>query len=453
MSRRHGLAADFVDHVRERGFFQQGDRLLVAVSGGLDSLTLLHLLRFAPGLPEVEIEVAHFDHLLRPESPADALWVAGWAGAWGLECTVGRADRHLGSEALAREARYDFLEAERQRIGARWLLTAHHADDQAETVLFRIVRGTGTEGLVGIAEQREPGVLRPLLPFTRSRIAEYASSVGIEPRVDPTNADPRFARNVLRNEVLPRLEAAVSPGVRAALVRLSGIAREEERAWSSILERVREDVVIEAGEGRIVVDRTSLLEYDSAVRARLLRTLVRRFGVRLDQAATRAATAFAATGASGREHRISGSLRLMRFFDRLVLESVDERREDRPLEILEAGLGRGDLVIGGRSWSAEWSPVTAPVGGCVERFSLSGLDFPIRIRGWTPGDRMRFSYGSKKLKKVFAEARVPRDERSRVPVIADGSGRVLWVAGVGRSSLVVPTEGEDALTISLSEAP
>ena len=450
MSRERALARDFATHVAERGFFSEGDGILVAVSGGLDSLVLLHLLRFAPGLPDLEVVVAHFDHRMRPGSAGDAAWVRGVALAWDVPFTEGVAAADLSGEEEAREARYGFLEAQHKNRGTRWIVTAHHADDQAETVLFRIARGTGPSGLAGIPEQRAPGILRPLLPFTRDDIARYARCVGIEPRVDPSNQDPAYARNVIRNEVLPRLEAAVAPGVRASLVRLARIAEGEERAWRSILAKLLDDLIVESSEARIVVDRTSWLAYDPEVQARALRALTARLGVRLDEAGTRTAVLFTSAGASGKEHWITGLLRLHRAFDHLVIELVTERGVDGSIEIDEPGEGHGGFVIGGWDWSAAWSLTGGLEGGWIERFSLADLEFPVRMRGWSAGDRVRYSYGSKKLKKVFGEARVPLERRSRMPVVVDGRGRVLWVPGVARSCLLAPAEEEPALAIALS---
>jgi tRNA(Ile)-lysidine synthase len=446
----HGLAHDFTDHVVRQGFFAEGDRILVGVSGGVDSLTLLHLLRFSPGLPAIELVVGHLDHRMRSDGDADALWVRGLATAWGLECRLGRAENGLSSEEGARNARYEFFERERRALGARWVLTAHHADDQAETILFRIVRGTGLYGLGGIPEKRDPGILRPLLPFTRARLSQYADASGICPRVDTSNDDPRFARNVIRNEILPRLESVVAPAARRSLLRLGRIAREEEAAWDSILEDLLRDLVTEECNGRIEIDRMAFLHHHDVVRARILRELAGRLGATLGEAGTQSALAFTNTGASGHGLPISATVRLIRSFDRLVFCHTSEPGVDRDFDIERAGEGQGIVLVGGRDWSVTWSLEPGPVSPWVERFSVSGLEFPVRLRGWSSGDRMKHSYGSKKLKKIFGEKRVSIEERSRVPVVVDGKERVLWIPGVARSSLLLPGAEEDALMLSVS---
>ncbi|GMR13806.1 MAG: tRNA lysidine(34) synthetase TilS [Gemmatimonadota bacterium] len=446
-----GLSRRFVEHVAARRLFSTGERVVVAVSGGADSTALLHLLRFSPGLPDLEFVAAHFDHRMRRESASDVAWLRGLTLAWGIEFRSGQASVDLTGEEQARDARYAFLEAVATRTGASKIATGHHEDDQAETVLFRIARGTGLAGLSGIPETREPGIVRPLLPFRRTEIETYLATHRLVTRDDESNLDPRFARNVLRHQVIPLIEKRIAPGVTASLVRLARLADREEAGWRCVVPELLDRLVQSRDEGVLSVDRPALLAYHSVVQARLLRAAIERFGVRLDEAGTSAVLEFARAGASGRNLRLQGALVLRRSFDELLLSIEGVREEHRPLEIPEPGSGSGGFVVGGRHMTADWSVGEPPEGRWVERFSVSQLEFPASFRQWSPGDRMRLPYGSKKLKKVFAEARVPAHERIRRPVLVDGGGSVLWIPGVMRSCTAEVTEGGAALSIAVAE--
>ena len=444
------LAARVAARMSARGHLVTGERVVVAVSGGLDSMALLHLLRFGRGLPQLELVAAHFDHRMRPESREDALWVEDLARVWQVPIEVGGAEGPLISEEEAREARYAFLEAVRVRTGARWILTAHHADDQAETVLFRIARGTGLAGLRGIPARRGV-ILRPLLTFWREELEAYARSAELAPRVDSTNEERRFARNALRHDVLPQLEASVAPGVRRALVRLARLAAREERAWRALVPGLTEAAILERSADRIVLSRSVLLGYPSAVGARVLRVLVRRLGSGLDEAGTRAAVEFTRAGASGRGHSLPGGLVLSREFDRLVLARAVARGSDQLLEIGIVGSGEGWFEVDGHRVAARWSlEALAPEWWSEhEAFAAERIVFPLRFRSWRPGDRIRLPYGSKKLKKVLSEARIPVSGRGQVPVLVDGEGRVLWLPGIARASGTEPVSGEETFHIGI----
>jgi tRNA(Ile)-lysidine synthase len=434
----------------EQGRLSPGDGIVVAVSGGEDSLVLLHLLRFGAGILPLRMMVAHFDHRMRAESGEDALWVRGLCRAWGVECWLGRARTVPRSEAEARELRYGFLLDVLRRHHGRWILTAHHADDQAETVLFRALRGTGLRGLAGIPTSRPPGIYRPLLPFGRSELGTYARRVGIRPRWDTSNLHLAHPRNLLRHEILPRLEETAAPRARASLLRLARLARENEAAWRTLLPQLLDGVLEEEEEGIFVV-REAFLAYHPAVQTRLMREVLHRFGIRLDESGTRAVLEFTRTGVSGRSLDLPGGYSLTREFHRFRLGSSAERPGDRPLMLTGVVSGSGEAEVGGRKLLVFWGEEAPEDCGEVVSMALSALDFPLQLRGWTAGDRMTLPYGSKKLKKLLAEARIPQSERARTPVLADSRGRVLWAAGLPTSALVQVREGESIFYFGIRE--
>ena len=425
--------------------------IVVATSGGLDSVALLHLFRFA--LPQShQLHAAHFDHCSRDDSAADAQWVCGLCRAWGVPLTLGRAEEALGSEESARNARHAFLESVRSRVGAGVVAMAHHADDQAETVFFRMVRGSGKRGLSGMTEYREPGVWRPLLPFWRDEISDYVQKVCLGWREDPTNREQRFARNIIRNNVLPEIESKVAPAARRALVRLADLAREDEEAWLSVLNEMLDSLEVEEDKEAISLDFKRITPFHRAVRGRIIRELARRLGHQLDAAGTRLASDFVGSAQSGRQIDLTGGLCLRRDLDRLVLSPRTASVRDRPLQISNSRPGSGTALLGGRQVLVKWSPEKS-LDLMSERLVLASPHFPLTVRARRPGDRIRLAVGTRKLKKLFLEARIPEPERRQVPLLVDGLGSVLWIPGVAEAtSRGDESESESVLHIGISDA-
>lgn len=447
------LGRRFPQHLARTGLIPPGSRVLVALSGGLDSVVLLHLIRFLPLPGRYTLAAAHFDHAMRPDSAADAAWVAGLCRAWEVPLDVARADSPPRSEDEAREARYAFLARAAERAGADLILTAHHADDQAETVLFRAARGTGLRGLAGIPDRRGR-IVRPLLPFHRAELAAYAAAAGLRYRVDPTNETLSYARNRLRHEVIPRLEA-VAPGASRSLARLADLARDNETAWDWVLDRLEEEVVLSRAPDLIELARPILLSYHPAIRARLLHRLFRRFGSSPGRAGTMAALEFTSLGASGGRVRVGRDVHLERELDRVRIRrgpQPERPANDRPVTLATPEAGAGEAVLGGRRYSVEWTTSSRPSTGATEDFDPSAIAFPLCLRAWQPGDRIRLPFGTKKLKKLFLERRLTRSDRARVPVLADASGRILWVVGIARADLARPSGRGPVLHVAVRDA-
>jgi tRNA(Ile)-lysidine synthase len=447
---------------------------MVAVSGGLDSVTLLHLIRTA--LPASEVAVAHFDHGWRAASAEDARWVAALAERQGLPfftALAGAGARGRShTENDGRTSRYEFFHNSARAWNADLVVTAHHADDQAETVLFRIARGAGTRGLRGIPEKR--GIfVRPLLPFHGTDIAEYARAQGLTWREDASNSDARHARNRIRHALLPALEQH-APGTTARLLAISALAGEAERHWDDVLNCALRNVVISRNESSFTLASPVLVGYHHTIRARVLRILSRRLGRPLGRTGTQVGAKFINSGRSGSAVGLARDIWLSREFDHFVLQRKAGCNAKKPMAVCDvsaaipnAADGAARAVVGGRRVWLRWSMEAAgerveqagpanveavrndvACGTMAVTFDPASLRFPLEIRAWHPGDRIRLSYGSKKLKKLFVERRIARSERQRVPVLAEsGSGTVLWLAGIARAALADPAIGSPVFRI------
>jgi tRNA(Ile)-lysidine synthase len=248
--------------------FEHG--ILAAVSGGADSVALLHLLAQL-GKQEGKLAVAHVNHGLRGiESDADAEFVQSLAREYGLRFFEHRIQpKTTLSEDTARNLRYEFLTQQAEKIGFRYLATAHTADDQSETVLHRIVRGTGLAGLAGMFSSRPltPAVtlLRPLLHVRRSAILTYLESLGKTFRHDKTNLENHFTRNRIRNRLLPMLREEFNPQIDEAVFRLASLAAEHESVLAELIDGLIESTLLEQLPERVVFDVVSLQRYSLPV--------------------------------------------------------------------------------------------------------------------------------------------------------------------------------------------
>ncbi len=484
---------------REGDWPPPGSPLVVALSGGLDSTVLLHLLRFS--LPEMRFKLtaAHFDHGMRSGSEGDARWVAGLAGAWGVPLRTARAPVAPASEAEARRLRYEFLHRIRVEVGASALVTAHHADDQVETILFRVLRGTGIHGLGGMRHRRAPGVLRPLLDEPRKALEAYAAPRGLRGRNDPTNQSLAPARNRLRHDLLPRL-LQVHPGARESLLRLGRNSRRTQVGLALLLEPHLNEMIEDRRPEFVSFRRDGFLARAPEVQGLLLRQVLASTGAPLSEAGTSATLEFIRTARSGARLELAGGRILRRSFDSIEVEwgsgrsdrGIEEESPDRTLTLdVPPTSGVGSARIAGREIQVRWRVTSRPrdLGTPVLRggpalpgrpvlqggvgtpesaqgpdrhglqqgvheasFPLNRIRLPLTLRRWKPGDRARTRVGSRKLKKIFGDLRIPAHLRSELVLIVDDSGTVLWIPGWFRGEPLGDREVEGSrLTLQVGE--
>jgi tRNA(Ile)-lysidine synthase len=422
-----------------------GGRAVVAVSGGLDSVVLLDLLHRTAG-QRFELVVAHADHGIHPDSASVSERVATFAEALGLRCEVARLALGAGTgETSAREARYAWLFALRERLGAAFVFTAHHADDQTETVLMRALEGSGTGGLSGM--RAVSGVLvRPLLRFPRVELARYARERGLPVWVDPANSDPAHLRSWIRCDLLPSLRKRL-PEVDAKLRRLGAHAARERQAWSRALDLLP-GVDPRSEDGGISVAAAPLGAYDSALAQTIVIAAARRAGFAMGSGRAASVLRLVAAGASGREVPLGSGWRAELAFGRL---RIVRGEQPVPAEALALEGRSGESLWG--EWRISWRPEVAPVR--QERAARTAWfhSDSLVVRSWAPGDKLRplAGTGRRLVVRCFQDARVPRRNRGDWPVFA-ARDLVVWIPGVCRSDALLPPAGAEAIRVDVEHA-
>ena len=429
----------------------RGSCVVVAFSGGSDSLALLHLLRALSESWPLKLSAAHFDHGLQPESAACAARAAELCRRADVPCDVGRATGLTGGPAEWRAARYAFLAEARRRAGADRVALAHQRDDHVETVLLNLLRGPGFRGLAGIPARRGAFV-RPLLGFAREELRGYLRATGREWVRDPANRNPRYRRSRVRHGLLPAL-AGREPTIRRQLAELGRNAAVAEGGLEARVRRLLSAAGHGESAGGAQIARSVLLGYDRAARGRMLRRVARDMGFRVSRRGTRAGASFIDTAKSGHGVDIAAGLRVEREFDRIHVRCVREAPPDREFDIDRTRArqaGREPIRLGGRDYEVRWGALEG-----TERWAtalpVDGARFPIRVRGPQPGDRIRTRAGSRRVAKLLMERRVPASERTGVPVVVDADRRVLWVAGHSRAAVEPADSGGAWFAIGFTE--
>ena len=401
-----------LEFIRRYGLISPGDRLICAVSGGADSVALLFAMYLLRERLDITLEAAHFNHRLRgEESDADEAFVKELCGRYDIPLHLG-SGRILpgkkGLEAAAREARYAFLRSLPGKIA-----TAHTADDNAETVLLHLVRGTGLKGLGGISPMNG-NVIRPMLTVTRREVEAFLSEYALPHREDSTNATDLFLRNRIRRNVMPLL-LQENPSLAENLSDMALGLREDEDYLSRMA-------------GETLPGVAALREMHPALRARALERFLKENGVSEPEKrhiALLEQLVFSDKPSARAD--LPGGITVARRYDTLEVlgeaQPLSERVLEGSLELPELGLrvvcAEADTIV-----NTPDTFTVVPEGRIVVRSRL-------------PGDRIRLSGGTKSLKKLFIDRKIPASERLRIPIIADEAG-VLGVWSIGADQNRIP---------------
>lgn len=473
--------ADFID---QHQLFPAGGEVIVAVSGGADSLCLLHLLHqlCGPGkrYAAVHLHAAHLNHQLRGEaSEQDASSVASIVSAWNLPFTGGEIDvsalarsEHRSIEDAARLARYRFL---REVAQGQPIAVAHHADDQVETLLLHYLRGSGLAGMVGM-QPRQRDIIRPLLEVTHAQTVAYCQLHGIEPVEDMSNANPAYTRNRIRHQLLPLMES-INPGFRATLLRSAAVMRSDFEYIETQIDACWPQVITSEQENAITLQ----VELLAALPLNLQRHLLRRVTARLCGGQSPleprhyALIEHLLQGPADRQSRsldLPQDLRVTRVLHKATFEHpnhIDGGREKSgpyddaeevmlsiPGEVAVPGtpwIARAEMLsealmekvkdaLRGENWAEVWHLL--PASRYAVYIDASSVDTSLRVRARRPGDRLQplGMLHEKKVHDILVNKHIARPVRDSIPLFFSKS-RCVWLAGISldeRARLTGKTE-------------
>ncbi len=447
----HPFQQHVLDFIRSRKLVVPGEPIFAAVSGGPDSVALLHVLRcLSPVLGISRLTVLHFNHRLRgTASDEDEAFVRSLAQRSNLDFIRGESDveacskdHGLSLEMAARACRHRFFRQAAADAGGAKIAVGHTGDDQVEEILLRLMRGTGPSGLQGMRARTREGIIRPLLSTTRRDVLAYLQHHVLHFREDLSNQEPFCQRNILRLKVLPLLEKTFHAGIAHTLMRHARLVRDEESFWDEYIESLWPAVCREETPFRVVL-RIGADPPHIALLRRLIRTAVERLNGNLSgiyAVHIESVVRLIESGRPGRSLHLPGKVEAAIEPEGLVFarrQPGSDREDSVPASFLtveQPGLyplldGLLELTLrhmpewNGEQFYRTGSPLEA-------HLDADNVRWPLTVRSWQSGDRFRplGMGGSRKLQDYFTDARVPKNERRRVFLLCDKE-KICWIIG------------------------
>lgn len=449
------LHREIASAIRQFDLCRPGDRIIVAVSGGADSVALLDLLATQPEFP-LQLVVAHLNHGLRSsESDQDEQFVQQLAAKYGLTCETESCDVHdlarqqrSSLEDAGRTARYDFFQRLRTSYQASAIAVGHHLDDQAETFLIRLLRGAGTTGLASMAPRTATGIIRPLLNISRQELRRYCTERQLPFREDRSNSDQSFLRNRIRHQLLPLL-TGYNPSISQQLATTAHLLGEDETLLDHCTEAVFNQLA-QIGAGWIALSLQGLAAHPRALRLRLYRRILQTLRGSLHRYELRhflLLDDLQQCNQTGTTCNLPDRIEAM-LTGRHLLLAQQAVLHPSPLQVLQLpgpgtfDLGNGlNLTISSTNAVPHWHQL--PPTTCYVDPQLA--PFPWVVRPYAAGERLELlgMQGSRRIQDILTDLKIPRHLRPCLPLLCQDN-RPLWLAGIRRTrhALVSATSSE-----------
>lgn len=453
--------------ILEEGLIGGGDTIVVAVSGGPDSIALLHGLYQLHIRYQWKLIAAHLNHGFRGrDADEDAMYVQNMAQELNIPFYYKKIsvpewmkEKGLGPQEAARILRYDFLKEIARKHSQSLIATAHQAEDQLETILMRIIRGSGLEGLAGIPMKRmDDGIplVRPMLRISRREIENYCAQHHLNPRLDKSNLSGKYTRNRIRLDILPLLKRE-NPEILQSIYQLTSLVYHENEFLESLANAHLKEIIVKQERNKIIIKQKEYLNFHLALQRRMIKLILSYLTGKSNEIQFKhiedCRKIISSTSPSA-SINLPGTLRVHREYDRVVFSLGNSKETHTPFLY--------PLPIPGRVYIPEIDRtfITTVIKGDFDSHDLTPhqilLD-PQRIKGQLfirnrrPGDRIRIigMSGSKKIKDLFIDEKIPKLQREKIPLLTDEE-QVLWIPGLRKSNVCVPSlEGKEGFLVEM----
>ena len=449
-----------LNFIKKEHLIDKNEKLLVAVSGGIDSVVLLYTLCDLAMLLEIPMPiVAHVNHMLRgKESDRDEEFVRGLAEDLRIQFVSEKfdiktlAENEKGStQETARKYRLRFLEQTAEKFSCHKIATGHNEDDLSETALMWITRGAGIKGASGILPRRGK-FIRPLLCCSRQEISALAENKGIIHVEDSSNNKSDYIRNIFRNEIIPMIEQRCYSSAKKNIARFAGLIKDDMEYLEAVAANVSDKIIYPLSPNfESVVEIQKLDNLHSAIKKRVIRNMIREVSGNLENITSHHIESVielcSKKDGGRRRFSLPGELEAIKTYSKLVIRPILKSNQVTPSKLEAEHLINYPGSTSIDELELKVSTELLPGGRAIEKYhfddpyiafiNFDKIDLPIKVRLPRQGDTFTpfGSKGSKKISDFFIDAKIPADERWTIPVLTDNSGNILWVCGYRTSEL------------------
>lgn len=442
-----------LSYIKENSLIQSGDRILVALSGGPDSICLLNILFELKEKLNINLAAAHLNHMLRGEDAfEDERYVIDICNRMGIQCFVKRVDinsyskeHKLSSEMAGRNVRYDFFDEILGKEGFNKIATAHNANDQAETILFRLMRGTGLEGLGGIKVSRDNNkIIRPILCLSREEIEKYIELKNLNPRIDKTNFEKIYNRNKIRLDILPYMKENFNEDIIQTLNRMSVLIRKDNEFLENLSLSLYDKYCIEQDDYFII--KKEIFKEKEPIVNRILRHAISKYSKSNYDFEVKHINeiSYLAKKSSGKIFHLPNGVYVENIYGDIYIKNKIEKRNTNN-EKEEIILNKNNIYKNTVKFydfnieisvinNYERSNINLKESNFIKFFDFDKIKDNISIRNRRNGDKIipLGMNGNKKLKDIFINMKIPKEEREKIPLLCFDE-KIAWIIGIRTS--------------------